>query len=464
MESNGEHRPTSSSRQIEVSECELHDIGLARIMLEMSNEIRYLAAKVHTLESTMTDWICTQRDYIDTVNKRDIVTVKTRGTQSQSSPLKAMNPDLSYADALKSHLHKTKSHLHAKENKSNDDKSNATSSNSNQNLDQMKVDNTVTDTVLSSSEPADEKLTTHESKATEPTDSKTTSKVTSVVKVAGSRYDGCNVHSKKSGGSRSSPSSARPSSLHDVTNDRKVFTKHAQRSANEKIRDKKREEDSVPMLKRYPRVKSTIAGTDTVNEDEEADDSRYLPRVIIYHDSILKHLDAEKLGKAYGCKVEKEKCYLLNQVQERMKEKEPEEKPDAIVIHCGVNEFKTSHPKKAAENLVSIVRDYKRKTPHTPVVISGIAPTAVGDLNKKKNFFNSTVTSALFEEKDVFVIQHENLHFEHIVDRVHPNRGRGSSILATNIGRTLRNLFWVEGEKTRRQRQKKWWELNVLNY
>ena len=473
MENNGENRPNSSSRQIQISECEYHDNHLARIMLEMSNELRFLTDKVHTMESIITEWVITQRDYIETVNNRDLISVKTRSTQTQSqwSPQtqESNSKDLSYAEALKTPLYKSITPSHVEENDTNDKL---------ETNDDIMISSSILGSGRSKADSAnlpsqgsdrsDQKSMIKDGKSTDPTASSTLSKVASVVKAVGSK----NGHdSKKKGGSSSnflSSANSKDERLNDVitkrTNDRKGFMKHAHHSANEKSQDVKRINDRMPMLKRSPRANNKSTTFDPDKDEEEMNDSRYLPKVVIYHDSILKHVDAEKLGKAYGCKVEKEKCYLLNQVQERMAEKETDEKPDAIVVHCGVNEFKASHPRKAAENLVSIVREYKRKTPHTPIVVSGVAPTAVADLNKKKNFFNSTVTSALFEEKDVFFIQHENLHFEHIIDRVHPNRGRGSSILATNIGRTLRNLFWVEGEKTRRQRQKKWWELNILNY
>lgn len=189
------------------------------------------------------------------------------------------------------------------------------------------------------------------------------------------------------------------------------------------------------------------------------------PNITILHDSILKYVDPKRLGQSYGCQVKKEKCYTLDEVQDSLKSfNAKEENVDGIVIHCGINDLKTTHPKKAAEKLTSIVKNFRKSNPNTPVIVSSIAPTASTDLNRKKAFFNSTVTSGLFEEKDVHVIHSENLRKEDIYDKVHPNRAKGSATLAANIGRVIRDMFWIESERSRRERQMIWWQKNVINY
>ena len=284
MENNGEDRPNSSIRQIQISECEFHDNRLARIMLEMSNELRFLTDKVHMMESIITDWVSIQRDYIETVNNRDMISVKTRSTQTQSqcSPqtLESNSKDLSYADALKTPLPKSNTPFCVEENYAND-KLLQTNDDMISSLGRMKADST--------NLPIDKsvkKSMTKDSKSTDPTASDTLSKVASVVKVVGSK----NGHdSKKKGGSSSkflSSANSKDGRLNDViterTNDRKVSMNHAHNSANEKTQDVKRINNRVPMLKRSPRAndKSTTINPD--KDEEEMNNSRYLPKVVIY--------------------------------------------------------------------------------------------------------------------------------------------------------------------------------------
>ena len=470
MENNGNRPSNDSSRHFELTECEFHDTRLARIMLEMSNEIRYLTGKIQSMETIMYEWINVQKDCIISLNKPDIV-VKTRSTQW--SPQEPYRQELTYAEALKIPVPNTISSAKVKDSKLNDkpDEGN-TSSRKSTGTTLPSKDGRQNDVI---DEISNERSFFKNKKVLIAEASKSDIQIEHIYSNSRNLFDSDDLPSPnndKNHATRGKDIQAEARSIKRSERENDVTAAAKRGTLKDKVGLGK-----IGLSRKNGRQKANDGqenfGPDRTvknerfqsqNREDELRREHDLPKVEIYHDSILKYVDGDRLGKAYGCSVKKEAAYLLDEVNDKLINKDSCEKVDAVVIHCGINEFKLSHPKKAAEKLIKTVKEFKKARPNTKIVVSGIAPTKSSDLNKKKNFFNSTITSGLFEENEVYVIVNENLKPEDLYDTVHPSRYRGSSKLATNIGRVIRNLFWVEAEKTKRKRQQEWWESNVMSY
>ena len=171
-----------------------------------------------------------------------------------------------------------------------------------------------------------------------------------------------------------------------------------------------------------------------------------LPVTFFVHDSIMKYVETERLGNAYGSEIISERASTIDDVENAVDtlSKKSEIPPDAICIHCGINDVKRKDARTAATSMVTCVKNIRKKYPNTKVIVSKISPTHDLNLEIKRNLFNASVCSELFDIRGITTISHENMttNRQYIsADRIHPSR-RGTSVLAGNVGRAIRNSFW----------------------
>ena len=121
------------------------------------------------------------------------------------------------------------------------------------------------------------------------------------------------------------------------------------------------------------------------NTDHEAtatmeDDS--LPRLLILHDSIMNGVDHARLGRGYGLQVTKKKAATITYCLQTAEKTAPH---DAILIHTGVNDLKTTGAQDASQRLVTCVKTILTKNKKAQVIVSKATPTTRPDLTAKGN-------------------------------------------------------------------------------
>jgi len=196
-----------------------------------------------------------------------------------------------------------------------------------------------------------------------------------------------------------------------------------------------------------------------------------LPRVAILADSVLKGVQPKRLGRGYGVAVSVRSAYSSDEIPEKLQAAvEESSKPlEGIVIHCGVNDIKKKDAKSASTSFVNMIRMVRKKVPNAKIVVSKIAPVKNAELSMKRELFNATVASDLYGMENVSFVTHSNLNPWYLKqDGIHPNM-RGNGVLAGNLGRHLRGLFWVLPKKTARPTSRSvhppynpWWD-NIYN-
>ena len=196
---------------------------------------------------------------------------------------------------------------------------------------------------------------------------------------------------------------------------------------------------------------------------ETDDDDR--PKVLCIHDSMLKRVDPQRLGKSYGLRVARAPAYYVDKVESTTKEQvEKLGEPDAILIHTGINNLKSEDPKQAAMKLVNAVKSIKSNTPKAKIVVSCVATCNYTNLDHKKAIFNAVVTSELFNQERIQVLQHRNFQPHHLrEDKIHPDH-RGTAVLASNIGRVIHSLFYTVVTRKRNHRKFDYWYDHIEEY
>ena len=177
-------------------------------------------------------------------------------------------------------------------------------------------------------------------------------------------------------------------------------------------------------------------------------DHQDLPKVMILHDSVLNGVHGKRLGRSYGFQANPKKTYKLEDLPQTVQSQNKSE-IDCIAIHCGINNLKNSDAKSSAENFIEFVKDISSKNTGVEIVISKVAPTGNQELEVKRNLFNALTAAELIGIKNVSFVSHENLPSYQLRDSVHPTY-RGSSVLAVNLGRHIRSLFWKMPKKPAR--------------
>ena len=177
-----------------------------------------------------------------------------------------------------------------------------------------------------------------------------------------------------------------------------------------------------------------------------------LPKTVIVHDSVLSGIETDRLGLSYGLEVKASRAYRVEEMEKVLDSTPPNEpQPEAILIHCGINNLKEKDATTTAKSMLATVQNIQKKHPNSKIVLSKIAPTRDPKLEVKRNLFNAQITAELFESKSITTVSHENLmtNKNYMHDTIHPNR-RGTSVLAGNIGRALRDLFWQRPRRPKR--------------
>ena len=178
---------------------------------------------------------------------------------------------------------------------------------------------------------------------------------------------------------------------------------------------------------------------------------------MILSDSILKGVDAERLGDSFDFSCVIETCYTIDKIENSFKDqiKESSQVPEVTVLHCGINDLKNTSPQNASSKLIKVTKSIKKSYPKMKVVVSSVAPVTKKDLEVKRVAFNALNKAELLNEPNVSFISHENLDalsWKYMQrDGIHPTRD-GSSVLAVNIGRHIRNALWNYVQNRHNQR------------
>ena len=188
-------------------------------------------------------------------------------------------------------------------------------------------------------------------------------------------------------------------------------------------------------------------------ENSKARAPKYdLPRTVIVHDSVMSGIEEDRLGLSYGIEIKSSRAYRIEQIEKALDSATANEpQPEAILIHCGINNLQEKDATTAAKSMLASVQNIKKKHPRSKIVLSKIAPTRDPNLEVKRNLFNALITAELFDSKLITTVSHDNLitNKNYMGDTIHPNR-RGTSVLAGNIGRALRDLFWQRPRRSKR--------------
>ena len=129
-------------------------------------------------------------------------------------------------------------------------------------------------------------------------------------------------------------------------------------------------------------------GLATSSHEEQGNENPV--KVSIVHDSVLKRVHGGKLGNGYGCNVRKEVAYTLEDAEHSLNQinnLEKNAKPEAVVVHVGINDLKRSDEKKSAKKCVQIITKFAKENPKIKVIYSKVTPTKKVEINKKKTHF-----------------------------------------------------------------------------
>ena len=213
----------------------------------------------------------------------------------------------------------------------------------------------------------------------------------------------------------------------------------------------------------FPQPQAHNFENESKRKTPDNDDDK--PKLLCIHDSMLKRVDPQRLGNSYGLSVARAPAYYVDKVESATKEQVQKlGEPEAILIHSGINNLKSEDPKQAAMNLVKAVKSIRSNTSKAKIIVSCVTTCNYTDLDHKKAIFNSVVTSELFNEDRIQVLQHRNFKPHHIrEDKIHPDQ-RGSAILASNIGRVVHSLFYTVVNRKRNHRNPDYWNNHLEDY
>ena len=184
---------------------------------------------------------------------------------------------------------------------------------------------------------------------------------------------------------------------------------------------------------------TTSESSSANNTDHEAtatmeDDS--LPRLLILHDSIMNGVDHARLGRSYGLQVTKKKAATITDCLQTAEKATPH---DAILLHTGVNDLKTTGAQDVSQRLVTCFKTILATNKNAQVIVSKATPTTRPDLTAKRELFNAFCFTALHDSDQFTFVAHDNAQIGH--DDLHLTP-RGASIVAGNTRRHVAGLLW----------------------
>ena len=236
---------------------------------------------------------------------------------------------------------------------------------------------------------------------------------------------------------------------------KKTINKSIQEEKERKTNDVKEKQH----VKRPSYVSSSLSRSRPMHQEHsKVETSNYhdLPVALLVHDSILNGIQESRLGRSYGMKIFKHKAHTVEEIDDAVKSTcaRMSRPPDAILIHCGINDLKTRGTETTCHSLLKKARKISHDYPGTKVVISKIAATRDQKLQIKRDLYNAILTAELQAESDI--VSHDNLRSSQEfvrIDRIHPTP-RETGLLAGNIGRHLRGLFWKSPRRSAKSRHR----------
>jgi hypothetical protein len=215
--------------------------------------------------------------------------------------------------------------------------------------------------------------------------------------------------------------------------------------------------DSVKSTKvqnKYGQNTNDVKTNDVRSKVPENND-QHVPRVLLLHDSTLRGINPDRMGYSYDLRVVSQTVSTIDAIAEAAEQASIDlhPAPDSVVIHVGINDIKSkgSESDECGRLFAQAVEDVSNIFPHSKVVCSHSLPTKDEKLDAKRVLFNAHVYSEVSKTqmKNISYASHENLSLaKHFKDDIHPN-AYGTAILARNLGRLIRGMFW---EKPKRKR------------
>lgn len=190
------------------------------------------------------------------------------------------------------------------------------------------------------------------------------------------------------------------------------------------------------------------------------DVSSDLPKVLMYHDSIMKRISDKRLGSSYGFDLSMTNTYTIEEVKLSLAKESPSTTQNAIIIHVGINDLKARSAEECSDDFVDMVNTTLNTHKAANVIVSRVAPCNLPSLKSKVDLFNAYNGSKLYSIKRVSFVSHENLKIDSqriLKDNIHPT-DRGTSVLAGNIGRHVHHMFWMKVQSKLSGRQRRGWQ------
>ena len=146
-----------------------------------------------------------------------------------------------------------------------------------------------------------------------------------------------------------------------------------------------------------------------------------LPTVFFIHDSVMKNIDPKRLGHSYGCKVLSEKAYTVEHIEKAVASlvEKTTKPPEAIVIHCGLNDTKKKSHDIASKDMSRCITNIQSMFPNIKIMISKIAPTHEKKLEVTRNAFNAMISAEFYDKKGISFVRYVTISFS-------GSRGAGS--------------------------------------
>ena len=185
---------------------------------------------------------------------------------------------------------------------------------------------------------------------------------------------------------------------------------------------------------------------------KEKEEKEKLPTCWSIHDSILNDVNPDQLGNSYLFQATDMTANRLEKIAPVLRKMQSdlrlEEDPEAIMIHCGINNLRTAQTHIVLEDIKSTILQIQEDFPKTKILWSEMSHTSIRSLNIKIKLLNAQL-AAEYENKENVVIIHHTLRANQTTmrDAIHPNR-KGTGILAATIGRAIRSQFWTTMQGT----------------
>ena len=116
--------------------------------------------------------------------------------------------------------------------------------------------------------------------------------------------------------------------------------------------------------------------------------------VCIQREVFLYPTVLSRLGRGYGLHVTKKKAAIITDCLQTAEKATPH---DAILLHTGVNDLKTTGTEDASQRLVTCVKTILTTNQKVQVIVSKATPTTRPDLTAKRELFNALCFAALHD-------------------------------------------------------------------